>query len=55
MTGMKSRMAPFFPAIWDDRNEGNVLGMTETVIPTPFLSFQRNVISRHSSARMTME
>ena len=43
MTGMKSRMAPFFPAIWDDGDdgdEGNVLGMTETVIPTSFLSSQ---------------
>ena len=55
MTGMKSRKTSFFPEVWDDGNDRNALWMTEIVILTSFLSFQHNVIPRHSNARMTIE
>ena len=55
MTGMKSRKTSFFQWIWDDGNDRNALWMTEIIILTSFLSFQQNVIPRHSNARMTIE
>ena len=55
MAGMKSRITTFFQDIWDDRNDENALRMTQIIILPSFLSFQQNVIPRHSTAQMTME